>query len=305
STRTVFEHRAVLVGREWGVLATGLAGLASGRPDAATVVGRARSTGKTVLVFPGQGSQTLGMGRQLYERFEVFARAFDEAVAAVDEHSRLPVREVMWGADPELLQSTEFAQPALFVFEVALAALWESLGVTPDVVMGHSVGEIAAACVAGVLSLRDAARLVAARGALMAALPPGGVMVAVTATEAQVGPLLGGGVSIAAVNGPDAVVLSGDQEAVAAVAERLAGSGARVHRLAVSHAFHSALMEPMLDGFAAAAAGIEPRPPRIPLVSNLTGQLAGPGYGTPQYWVDHVRRPVRFVDGVRLAESQG
>ncbi|WP_428977512.1 SDR family NAD(P)-dependent oxidoreductase [Mycobacterium avium] len=305
STRAVFEHRAVVVGCERGVLATGLAGLASGRPDAATVVGRARATGKTVLVFPGQGSQTLGMGRQLYERFEVFARALDEAVAVVDEHSRLPVREVMWGADPELLQSTEFAQPALFVLEVALAALWESLGVTPDVVMGHSVGEIAAACVAGVLSLRDAARLVAARGALMAALPPGGVMVAVTAGEAQVAPLLGGGVSIAAVNGPDAVVLSGEQEAVAAVAERLAGSGARVHRLAVSHAFHSALMEPMLDGFAAAAAGIEPRPPRIPLVSNLTGQLAGPGYGTPQYWVDHVRRPVRFVDGVRLAESQG
>ncbi|ETZ64034.1 beta-ketoacyl synthase, C-terminal domain protein, partial [Mycobacterium sp. MAC_011194_8550] len=149
STRAVFEHRAVVVGCERGVLATGLAGLASGRPDAATVVGRARSTGKTVLVFPGQGSQMLGMGRQLYERFVVFARAFDEAVAVVDEHSRLPVREVMWGADPELLQSTEFAQPALFVLEVALAALWESLGVTPDVVMGHSVGEIAAACVAG------------------------------------------------------------------------------------------------------------------------------------------------------------
>ncbi len=136
-------------------------------------------------------------------------------------------------------------------------------------------------------------------------IPGRGVMVAVTATEAQVAPLVGGGVSIAAVNGPDAVVLSGEQEAVSAVAERLAGSGARVHRLAVSHAFHSALMEPMLDGFAAAAAGIEPRPPRIPLVSNLTGQLAGPGYGTPQYWVEHVRRPVRFVDGVRLAESQG
>ncbi|MEE2854191.1 MAG: SDR family NAD(P)-dependent oxidoreductase [Actinomycetota bacterium] len=305
TTRAAFEHRAVLLGADREALAAGLAGLASGRPDAGALVGRTRSVGQRVFVFPGQGSQSLGMGAELYGRFPVFARAFDEAVAAVDAHARLPLREVMWGSDPELLQRTEFAQPALFVLEVALAALWQSFGVTPDVVIGHSVGEIAAAHVAGALSLPDAARLVAARGRLMAALPAGGVMVAVTATEAEVAPLLNGAVSIAAVNGPRSLVLSGEQAAVTAIADRLAAGGARVHRLAVSHAFHSPLMEPMTRDFAAVADGVAAGEPRIALVSNLTGQLAGPGYGSTGYWVDHVRQPVRFVDGVRVAESLG
>ncbi|WP_232001200.1 type I polyketide synthase, partial [Mycobacterium sp. 1165178.9] len=305
TTRAAFEHRAVLVGADREALAAGLAGLASGRPEPDVLVGRTRSEGKRVFVFPGQGSQSLGMGSGLYERFPVFAQAFDEAVAAVDPHARLPLREVMWGSDPELLQSTEFAQPALFALEIALAALWQSFGVTPDVVIGHSVGEIAAACVAGVLSLSDAARLVAARGRLMAGLPAGGVMVAVTVTEAEVAPLLNGAVSIAAVNGPRSLVLSGAQDAVAAVADRLAAGGARVHRLAVSHAFHSPLMEPMMEDFAAVAAGVAAGEPRIALVSNVTGQLAGPDYGTVGYWADHVRNPVRFVDGVQLAESLG
>ncbi|WP_438502117.1 SDR family NAD(P)-dependent oxidoreductase [Mycobacterium arosiense] len=305
TTRAAFEHRAVLAGADRANLTAGLAGLAAGRPDPAVLVGRSRSVGKRVFVFPGQGSQSLGMGAELYERFGVFARAFDEAIAAVDTHTRLPLREVMWGTDPELLQSTEFAQPALFVLEVALAALWQSFGVTPDVVIGHSVGEVAAAWVAGVLSLPDAARLVAARGRLMAALPAGGVMIAVAATEAEVAPMLNGAVSIAAVNGPQSLVLSGERAAVGLVADRLAAGGARVHRLAVSHAFHSPLMEPMIDDFAAVAAGISAAEPRIALMSNLTGQLAGPGYGSVAYWVDHVRRPVRFVDGVQLAESLG
>ncbi|MDM4142048.1 type I polyketide synthase [Mycobacterium sp. FLAC0960] len=305
TTRAAFEHRAVLVGADRAALTAGLAALASGRPDPAVRVGRARSVGKRVFVFPGQGSQSLGMGAELYERFPVFARAFDEAIAAVDAHARLPLREVMWGTDPELLQSTEFAQPALFVVEIALAALWQSFGVTPDVVIGHSVGEVAAACVAGALSLPDAARLVAARGRLMAALPAGGVMVAVAATEAEVAPMLNGAVSVAAVNGPQSLVLSGEQAAVGAVADRLAAGGARVHRLAVSHAFHSPLMEPMMDDFAAVVAGISAAEPRIALVSNLTGQQAGPDYGSVGYWVDHVRRPVRFVEGVQLAESLG
>lgn len=305
TTRAAFEHRAVLIGADRAALTAGLAGLASGRPDPAAPLGRTRSVGKRVFVFPGQGSQSLGMGAELYERFPVFAQAFDEAIAAVDAHTRLPLREVIWGTDPELLQSTEFAQPALFVVEIALAALWQSFGVTPDVVIGHSVGEIAAACVAGAVSLPDAARLVAARGRLMAALPAGGVMIAVAATEAEVAPMLNGAVSIAAVNGPRSLVLSGEQAAVGAVADRLAAGGARVHRLAVSHAFHSPLMEPMMDDFAAVAAGIAAGAPRIALVSNVTGELAGPGYGSAAYWVDHVRRPVRFVDGVRLAESLG
>ncbi len=305
SARSVFEHRAVLVGADRAQLLTGLAGLAAGESDAGVVVGRARSVGKTAFVFPGQGSQWLGMGQQLYGRFAVFARAFDEAVEALDGYLRVPLRQVIWGADAALLESTEFAQPALFAVEVALAALLQHCGVVPDFVLGHSVGEIAAAQVAGVLSLEDAARVVAARGRLMAGLPAGGVMVAVAAGEAEVAPLLGEGVSIAAVNAPDSVVVSGEAAAVGAVVDRLVGLGRRVHRLAVSHAFHSALMEPMVQEFAAMLADVRVCEPRIALVSNVTGQLAGAGYGSASYWVEHVRKPVRFADSVGLAESLG
>ncbi|HTQ19971.1 type I polyketide synthase, partial [Mycobacterium sp.] len=305
TTRSVFEHRAVVVGADREQLKTELAWLAAGEPDASVVVGRARSVGKTAFVFSGQGSQRLGMGQQLYGRFPVFAKAFDEVVAALDAHLRLPLRQVMWGSDAELLQSTEFAQPALFAVEVALTALLEHWGVVPSVVTGHSVGEITAAHVAGVLSLSDAAKVVAGRGRLMAALPPGGAMVAIAASEAEVAPLLTEGVSLAAVNGPDAVVISGAEGAVTALADRLAQQGRRVHRLAVSHAFHSVLMEPMLEEFTRLLDGVSAAPPRIGLVSNLTGELAGPGYGSPQYWVEHVRQPVRFADGVQVAESSG
>ncbi len=305
TTRSVFEHRAVLVGADREQLMAELAGLAASEPGAGVVVGRARPVGKTVFVFPGQGSQRLGMGQQLYERFPVFARAFDEAVAALDPHLRLPLRQVMWGSDAAVLQSTEFAQPALFTVEVGLAALLQHWSVPPDVVTGHSVGEITAAYVAGVLTLEDAAKVVAARGRLMAGLPPGGVMVAVAATEDDVAPLLTADVSIAAVNGPNAVVISGADAPVTALADRLTQQGRRVHRLAVSHAFHSVLMEPMLEQFSQLVAGISAAPPRIGLVSNLTGQLAGPGYGSPQYWVEHVRQPVRFADGVRAAQLSG
>ncbi len=303
STRSVFEHRAVLVGSDRQVLTRGLARLAAGDPGAVT--GRARPTGKTVFVFPGQGSQWVGMGQQLYARFPMFARAFDEAVEAVDAHLRSGLRDVIWGRDPELLANTEFAQPALFVIEVALAALLRTWRIEPDLVMGHSVGEITAAHVAGVLTLDHAARLVAARGRLMAELPAGGVMIAVAAGEDEVTPLLTDGVAIAAVNAQNSVVLSGAGAAVGALGDRLAQQGMRVHRLAVSHAFHSVLVEPMTEEFARLVADIKASEPRIGLVSNVTGQLAGADYGSAQYWVEHVRRPVRFVDGVRLAESLG
>ncbi len=305
TTRSVFEHRAVVVGADRAQLMAELAGLAAGEPCADVAPGRAHSLGKTVFVFPGQGSQRLGMGQQLCGRFPVFAEAFDEAVAALDPHLRLPLRQVIWGADPALLQSTEFAQPALFAVGVALGALLRSCGVTPDFVMGHSVGEITAAHVAGALSLADAATVVAARGRLMAALPGGGVMVALAASEDEVAPLLGEGVDIAAVNGPNSVVISGAEAAVNAVADRWAGLGRRVHRLAVSHAFHSALMEPMAQRFAQVLAEVSVAEPRIGLVSNMTGQLAGPGYGSPRYWVEHVRRPVRFARSVQTVESLG
>ncbi|MEY8016512.1 type I polyketide synthase [Mycobacterium servetii] len=305
ATRSVFEHRAVLVGSTREQVTVGLAELAAGEPGADVIAGRVRPVGKTAFVFPGQGAQWLAMGRRLHERFSLFANAFDEAARLLDARMRLPLKQVMWGSDPDLLHDTEFAQPALFAVEVALAALWRSWGVEPDLVMGHSVGEIAAAYVAGALSLQDASEIVAARGRLMSALPAGGVMVAVAAGEAEVAPLLVDGVSIAAVNGPASVVLSGAAEPVDAVVDRLARDGRRVRRLAVSHAFHSALMEPMLGDFATVVSGVTAAEPRIPLVSNVTGRLAGHGYGSPDYWVEHVRRPVRFADGVGLAESLG
>ncbi|OIN82406.1 type I polyketide synthase [Mycobacterium malmoense] len=305
TTRSVFEHRAVLVGSDREDLMAGLAGLAAGEQGANVVAGRVRPAGKTVFVFPGQGAQWLGMGAELHARVPVFARAFDQSAEALDRHLRLPLRQVMWGADPELLQSTEFAQPALFALEVALAALLRHWGVIPDVVLGHSVGEITAAHVAGVLSLADAAKVVAGRARLMAGLPTGGLMVAVAAGEAEVTPLLTEGVAVAAVNGPKAVVISGAEAPVSAIADGLARRGRRVHRLAVSHAFHSPLMEPMIDDFATLVGDVSPNEPRIVLVSNVTGRPAGTGYGSAPYWVDHVRRPVRFIDGVRAAESIG
>jgi acyl transferase domain-containing protein len=303
TTRSTFEHRAVLVGNDRQALATGLAQLAAGEPGPAT--GRARPTGKTVFVYPGQGSQWPGMGQQLYGRFPVFAQVFDDAVGALNPYLRSNVRDVIWGADPQLLANTEFAQPALFVIGAALTALLRSWGIEPDLVMGHSVGEITAAHVAGVLTLGDAARLVAARGRLMAGLPDGGAMIAVAAREDEVAPLLTDGVAIAAVNAENSVVLSGAEAAVTALADRFAQQGARVHRLAVSHAFHSVLVEPMMAEFGRLVADVQAEEPRIGLVSNVTGQLAGADYGSPQYWVEHVRQPVRFADGARLAESLG
>ncbi|MEK0771738.1 type I polyketide synthase, partial [Mycobacterium ulcerans] len=305
ATRSMFEHRAVVVGADRHQLQRGLAELASGNLGADVVVGRARAAGETVMVFPGQGSQRLGMGAQLYEQFPVFAAAFDDVVDALDQYLRLPLRQVMWGDDEGLLNSTEFAQPSLFAVEVALFALLRFWGVVPDYVIGHSVGELAAAQVAGVLSLQDAAKLVSARGRLMQALPAGGAMVAVAASQHEVEPLLVEGVDIAALNAPGSVVISGDQAAVRLIANRLADRGYRAHELAVSHAFHSSLMEPMLEEFARLASEIVVEQPQIPLISNVTGQLANADYGSAGYWVDHIRRPVRFADSVASLEAMG
>ncbi|WP_371935045.1 SDR family NAD(P)-dependent oxidoreductase, partial [Mycobacterium sp. TY813] len=305
TTRSVFEHRAVIVGADRPQLMAGLASLAAGEPGAGVVTGRATSGGKTVLAFPGQGSQWLGMGQQLYRQFPVFTEALDAVAEELDQHLRLPLRSVMWGNDAELLKSTEFAQPAIFTVEVSIFRLLERWGISPDFVVGHSVGELAAAYVAEVLSLRDAAMVVAARGRLMQSLPTGGVMYTLAAAEDEVVPLLTDGVGIAAVNTPGSVVISGEQEAVTAIAEGLARQGRRVRPLAVSHAFHSPLMEPMLEEFGRITSSIAVGDPKIPIVSNVTAVLAGSDFGSAQYWVDHIRQPVRFADSVRFLESQG
>lgn len=305
STRSVFDHRAVVVGQTRDELLAGLAGVVAGRPEAGVVCGVGKPAGKTAFVFAGQGSQWLGMGSELYAAYPVFAEALDAVVDELDRHLRYPLRDVIWGHDQDLLNTTEFAQPALFAVEVALYRLLMSCGVRPGLVLGHSVGELAAAHVAGALCLPDAAMLVAARGRLMQALPAGGAMFAVQAREDEVAPMLGHDVSIAAVNGPASVVISGAHDAVSAIADRLRGQGRRVHRLAVSHAFHSALMEPMIAEFTAVAAELSVGLPTIPVISNVTGQLVADDFASADYWARHIRAVVRFGDSVRSAHCAG
>ncbi|GAA0363797.1 type I polyketide synthase [Streptomyces blastmyceticus] len=287
--RSVFEHRAVLL----------VGGPDGGPVEAAR--GRA-STGRSLAVlFSGQGAQRVGMGRELYGRFPVFAEALDAVLAHFDGD----VREVMF-FDVERLNGTGFTQPALFAVEVALFRLVESWGVRPDFVAGHSIGEIAAAHVAGVFSLEDACRLVGARARLMNALPAGGAMVAVQAGEGEVVARLVDGVSIAAVNGPESVVIAGDEIEVLRIAEEFAAEGRKTQRLSVSHAFHSPLMDPMLDEFRRVAEGISFQAPQLPMVSNVTGELAGEELVcSAEYWVRHVRETVRFADGIRALAFEG
>ena len=302
--RSTFEHRAVVLGADREGLLAGLDEVA-GDAVVSVIRGTAKTGGKTVFVFPGQGSQLLGMGMELHAAYPVFAEAFNTVVGELDRHLLRPLREVMWGHDESLLSTTEFAQPALFAVEVALFRLLDSWGVRPDFVMGHSVGELTAAHVAGVLSLENAAVLVVARGRFMQALPAGGAMFALQATEDEVRPLLGETVGIAAVNGPASVVISGSEDGVTAIAERLRAEGRRVHRLAVSHAFHSPLMDPMIDEFGTVARSLTVGRPTIPIVSNLTGRQAEDDFGTAAYWQRHVRDAVRFADSVRFVHAAG
>ncbi|WP_430393197.1 type I polyketide synthase [Actinacidiphila reveromycinica] len=302
-SRSVFEHRAVVVGSGREELTAGLRALAAGEVAGNAVEGVARSGRRVAVLFAGQGAQRLGMGRRLHEESPVFAAAFDEVVAELDRHLEAPLREVLWGEDAEALNSTGWAQPALFAVEVALFRLLESFGVTPDYLLGHSIGEVAAAYVAGVFDLVDACRLVAARARLMQQLPSGGAMVAIAASEDDVLPLLSDGVSVAAVNAPGSVVVSGEEGAVLAVGEHFKALGVKTTRLRVSHAFHSALMEPMVDDFLAAIAEVSFSEPRIPVVSNLTGEPAD--MTSPKYWAQQVRSAVRFADGLAWLTAQG
>ncbi|WP_338104394.1 type I polyketide synthase, partial [Streptomyces chilikensis] len=319
SSRTQFDHRAVVFGEDREEL---LRAVAEGRSAAVGVVSGVVRGGRSAFLFSGQGSQRAGMGRELYAAFPVFADALDAVCAELDKHLDRPVKELVFDAESELLDRTVYTQAGLFAVEVALFRLmehWgvtpdyllghsigelaavEHWGVTPDYLLGHSIGELAAAHVAGVWSLEDAAALVAARGRLMQALPEGGAMVAVQATEDEILPLLTENVSIAALNGPTSVVISGDEDEVTAIAERFAKS----KRLRVSHAFHSPRMEPMLEEFRQILQAATFHTPRIPIVSNLTGTVAGEELLTADYWVNHVRRAVRFADGIRHLDAQG
>ncbi|MGW6598922.1 SDR family NAD(P)-dependent oxidoreductase [Streptomyces sp. NPDC055036] len=302
SSRAVLEHRAVLVAGDRSEFLAALAAVADGQATGAVVTGGVDDPGQVGFLFSGQGSQRLGMGRELSERFPVFAEALDEVLGEFDP----AVREVLFGEDADALNETGVTQPALFAVEVALFRLLESWGVTPDVITGHSIGELAAAHVAGVWSLADAAKVVAARGALMQALPEGGAMVALQATEAEVAPELPDTVGIAAVNGPNSVVVSGVAADVDVMAELWREAGRKVTRLRVSHAFHSPLMDPMLDEFRAVLEGVSFEAPTISIVSTLTGVRAtAEELGSPEYWVRHVRESVRFHDAVGTLVAEG
>ncbi|WP_156754233.1 type I polyketide synthase, partial [Actinokineospora pegani] len=303
TARTAFTDRAVVLAADRDALLSGLDALARGLPHPGLIgdsalPGAADGVG---VLFSGQGSQRAGMGAGLAAAFPVFAAALAEVHAHLDPLLPRPLAEVV--ASGEGLDDTAFTQPALFAFEVAAFRLVESWGLTPAALVGHSIGEVAAAHVAGVLSPADAAELVVARGALMGALPAGGAMVAVNAPEAEVLPLLPAGAVVAAVNGPDSVVVSGDETAVLALAETLRANGVRVRRLTVSHAFHSQLMDPMLDGFRAVVAGLALRPPRIPVYSTLTGTRTD--LTDPEHWVRQVREPVRFHDALLGVAATG
>ncbi|MER7056633.1 SDR family NAD(P)-dependent oxidoreductase [Streptomyces sp. NPDC000351] len=310
--RARLEERAAVVGPDRESLLAALSRLAAGEPGPGTADGAGR-TGTTAFLFTGQGAQRIGMGAGLYREFPAFASALDEVCAELDAHLEHALRDVMFGASGEtLLDRTEYAQPALFAFEVAMYRLFESFGVTPDVVAGHSVGELTAAHVAGVWSLPDACRLVTARGRLMGALPAGGAMLAAAVPEERAAELLpavntgpAAAVSLAAVNSPEAVVFSGDTDAVSALESMLAAEDVRTSRLRVSHAFHSALMDSMLPEFAEIAADLTYHEPRIPVCSTVSGAFADELLGTPEYWVRQVREAVRFAPAVRSLLQSG
>ncbi|MFF5257264.1 SDR family NAD(P)-dependent oxidoreductase [Streptomyces leeuwenhoekii] len=312
-TRAALDHRATLSAENPEEIRAALAAVAAGETSPSVAYGVADGERGTAFLFTGQGSRHPGMGRRLYAAYPAFAEALDTVCAHFDLHTDTPLRDVLFAgpgsARARLLDRTEYTQPALFAFETAMFRLLESWGVTPDFLLGHSIGELAAAHVAGVFSLADACALVAARGRLMQELPQGGAMVAVQATEDEIGSLVADRrdrVAVAAVNGRRSVVVSGDEDAVLDIAAHWAARDRKTKRLPVGHAFHSPHMDGMLAPFRELARTLTYRAPRIPLVSNVTGRVAtAEEITTADYWVRHVREAVRFRDGVRELSALG
>ncbi|MEB3261315.1 MAG: SDR family NAD(P)-dependent oxidoreductase [Cyanobacteriota bacterium] len=299
--------RRCAVGNDPLTLADALLAAPLHRVAAGTRPGR-RGGPKLAFLFTGQGAQVAGMGRGLYDSEPVVRTILDRCEAIATPLLGTSLLGVMFGEDNITLQDTAYTQPALFTLEVALAALWRSWGVIPDLVLGHSVGELAAACVAGVFSMEDGLRLVIARARLMSGLPRAGGMAAVQLPEAEARELLkpyGTDLTIAVINGPSSVVLSGHARALDAVLAYLQAREIRHRRLAVSHAFHSPLVEPILDALAEVTRTLPHETPRLPLVSNRTGAIADPHLISPDYWLEHARQPVRFADGLATLAREG
>ncbi|MFQ5794227.1 MAG: type I polyketide synthase [Candidatus Bipolaricaulia bacterium] len=313
--RSHFDHRLAVTADSSEQLRERLNAFATGNGKQTTGLlsqqVRSQSRPKVVFLFTGQGSQEPGMGKKLYETQPTFRKALNRCAELLDPHLEQPLLSVLHsesGARSPLHQ-TVYAQPALFALEYALAEMWRSWGIEPSAVMGHSIGEYAAACVAGVLSLEDGLKLVAERARLIQALPQDGMMAVVFADEAQLAAALAPyqeHVSISAVNGPENTVISGVRKAVLAVIEQLKSEGVAAQPLTVSHAFHSPLMEPMLDAFERTVSQLQFEALRIPLISNLTGQMLEPGdVPDVDYWRRHLREPVRFAAGINTLSEQG
>ncbi|MFI9154598.1 SDR family NAD(P)-dependent oxidoreductase [Streptomyces sp. NPDC053367] len=295
--RAHFPHRAALLGRTREQLAAGLRALPARGPAARPP--------RIAFLFSGQGSQYFGMGRELYETEPVFRDVFDRCDQALAGRLGASLADLtLYGADPGAVDDTRVTQPALVALELALAALWESWGVTPALVMGHSVGEIAAAVHAGVMDLPTGLGLIAERARLMHSTGEGAMLSVVAPEERVLEWTDGTGLDIAAVNAPEATVVAGDAAAVDALAARLTADGVRVRRLTVSRAFHSRLLDPVLPGLRRHCEALEFGAPDIPVVSNVTGRLAGPDTYDADYWCRHARRPVRFLDGARQLAAQ-
>jgi polyene macrolide polyketide synthase len=310
-TRAAMEQRAALVTDDRERLSADLRALAAGESSAAYTA-TARS-GRLAYLFTGQGSQRAGMGRELCDAYPAYAEALGQACVELDKHLDRSLAGILFAApgsaEAELLDHTTYAQPALFATELALHRLLESWGLSPDLLAGHSVGEIVAAHVAGVFSLADAAKLICARGKLMGELPEGGAMLAIEATEAETLESIEGKeaeLSLAAVNGPNACVISGGEKTISDVEAHWQEQGRKTKRLTVSHAFHSPLIEPMLDPFAEVVSALDLNAPSLPVISNTSGEQLTPEQATdPAYWVSHARQPVRFADSIATLERQG
>jgi acyl transferase domain-containing protein/acyl carrier protein/ubiquinone/menaquinone biosynthesis C-methylase UbiE len=315
-----FEHRLAVVAADLPEAKERLAQFNRGEKHALIRIGRRTSsaTSGVVFMFTGQGSQYAGMGRELFETQPVFRRELEKCAEILRPLLERPLLEALFARGDELkaegrslhlLDETQYTQPALFSLEYALAAMWRSWGLEPAAVLGHSVGEYVAACVAGVFSLEDGLRLIAERGRLMATLPAGGAMAVAFTDESRVSEAIGAertGTVIACINGPANIVISGESVALDAVLRRLAEAGIQSRRLVVSHAFHSPLVDPILDSFQRVASGVHYSEPLVAIASNVTGKMASPGLmSRSEYWRGHIRNPVRFADSIRALRETG
>ncbi len=310
--RSHFNHRLCIIAETGEQAREQLSSFTTGHETSGIFKGQTAEPPRIAFLFTGQGSQYVGMGRELYDTQPVFRKTLDRCDEILRAYLEKPLLEVIYSdanaPDSLLLNETAYTQPALFALEYSLAELWKSWGIKPHAVMGHSVGEYVAACVAGMFSLEDGLKLIAERGRLMQSLPRDGEMFSVQADEKRVISAIAGyekDVSIAASNGPRSIVISGKIDTIRHISDTLKNEGVKVKKLEVSHAFHSPLMEPMLAEFANTLNSVSFHAPRIAIVSNLTGDFAASDMTSPEYWLKHVRRPVRFFNSMESLYRKG